>query len=107
MSRLYLPLGKSNPYQNPKDERESLLSRLWESRYIIPNPQSIELSYLQDIVQYAERRFIDDELKNKLAAEAKIVKMGNKQIKGALSEFMKWRRKKEVSQGLRSKEELL
>lgn len=107
MSRLYLPLGKANPYPNPTNERESLLSRLWEAKYIIPNPNTIEIQYLRDIVDYAEHRAREDDLANEIAATAKMSKMKDEQIKQALSEFMKWRRNKEISKGLRPKEEVL
>ena len=98
MSRLYLPTGsKPFPFATD-DERELLINRLWELRYAVPTARQMDISQLRDYVAYAEERVIEDaeaDKKEEAAARKKMKGMSQKQVVGAMKEFLNWKYKKE------------
>jgi len=91
-ARLWLPAGLP-PRPFPRDERDILLNRLWTARYLVPRAETLELSHLRDIVNYAEER-----TRQELERQRRIVtppqKMSREQVKGALKEYLDWRKRK-------------
>ena len=95
-AKIWLPLGRA-PTRTPKTEREQLMQRLYEVRYLVPGAEDLELSYLRDIVQACEekKRKQDAEDKVKAAAAGKLLDdMDPAQRQGALKEFLKWRKRR-------------
>ena len=73
------------------------MQRLYDARYLVPGAEDLELPYLRDIVQAAEekKRKQDEIDKIKAAAAEKILnEMSPEQRKGAISEFMRWRKRR-------------
>ena len=96
--RLWLPMG-SKPCPFPNGERDELMNRLWDAKYLVPGAKMLELSQLRDLVQYAEER--NQERLNaeeaKIRAGAEIVsRMPREQVVGALKEYAAWRRKQKA-----------
>ena len=73
-ARIWLPLGHA-PKCAPKTEREQLMQRLYEARYLVPGAEDLELNYLRDLVQACEekKRKQDEVDKIKAAAAAKML----------------------------------
>lgn len=97
MPRLYLPIG-SKPHLVEDTERQRLKNRLWELRVLVPEADQLELSHLRDIVQSQEHKIAAQQ-----ARESALVNLGQQivnamspeQVKGALKEFLDWRRKRQ------------
>ena len=97
--KLFLPIGADRePYPNPLTERESLLNRLWETRTLLPGARDLDLSELKDMVEWqekkAEERARKEEEKPKPSPEQVA------QARGVITEFLRWRRKRMISQGI-------
>ena len=101
MSRRSLPTGKPYPYA--KDRREHLLNRLYETRTLMPEARTMELSALEDYVQTQEEKQRQGYY-NKVAPTKRTEPMSDKQYEqtvGALKEYISWKRRREKSWGLR------
>lgn len=100
MSKIYLPIGYKPA--EPKTKREEYMHRIWDSRYILPGAEKMELTELKDFVDFAEKRCREDLLKETmeiLKGKDIVDNMEKKQVKGALNEFLSWRRKRRVRDG--------
>lgn len=96
-NRLFLPLQR--PKLFPKDERDHLINRLFELRYLVPDAEKLDILHLRDIVQYAEEKAVEEKL-NRIKMGAEIAaKMPPEQVKAALTKFVRERNKKLREQG--------
>ena len=94
--KVWLPLGHA-PRRAPNTEREQLMQRLYEARYLVPGAEDLELNYLRDLVQACEeKKQKQDEVdKIKAVAAAKMLnEMSPEQRRGALREFLAWRKRR-------------
>ena len=99
MKKLWLPIGtQSNPYPNPKDRREELLSRLWATRTLLPGARTMELSELESYVDWQEKKM--EERARKEEEKPKPSPEEVAQARGYVSEYLRWRRNRMVAQGL-------
>ena len=95
MSKIYLPIGYKPTL--PDDKRGEYMNRIYDSNYLLPGAENMELALLKDFAEFAEKRYAEDlyteELK--VAKGSDIVdNMSKEQTKGALREFLNWRAKK-------------
>jgi hypothetical protein len=96
MSRIYLPIGaRSKPYPNPQTERENLLNRLWEARTVIPGAREMSVSQLKDYVQRQEFKLKEEMIVNAKKQQRIISAYEQEQARGALKEYLAWKRRKE------------
>ena len=73
------------------------MQRLYEARYLVPGAEDLELPYLRDLVQSCEAKKRKQDAIDAAKAEAgkKILDaMDPAQRKGALKEFLTWRRQR-------------
>ena len=95
MSKIYLPIGYKPTL--PEDRRGEYMNRIYDSNYILPGAEKMELAELADFADFAEERAAEDEAKEelKVAKGSDIVdNMSKEQTKGALREFLNWRAQK-------------
>ncbi|KKK46663.1 hypothetical protein LCGC14_3162990 [marine sediment metagenome] len=93
--RFWLPPGPINPA--PKDEKDYLLNEIKELGYFIPGARDLELQYLRDLRDSCKEKKAKQDEVDKKAAEAgrkAVEAMDQKQVQGALKEYLDWRRKK-------------
>ena len=101
MARLWLPTGR-DPFPTAKDEKETLIHRLWELKYAVPGAKGMDAQQLRDYVHFAEERVAEDELaakKEELDAKDKMADMNKDQVIGAMKEFLNWRAAKRGEKG--------
>ena len=94
-NRFWLPPGKINPL--PLTEKDHLINEIKELGYFIPGARDLELPYLRDLRDSCKEKKRDqDEADRKAEEMGKQVvdAMDPKQVRGALNEYLKWRRKK-------------
>jgi hypothetical protein len=96
-SRIYLPMQP--PVFFPQNERDQLINRLYELRYLVPDAKTLDIMHLRDIVQYAEEKAVAEKVARIKAGAEIAAKMPPEQVKAALSEFIKKRNKKLRSEG--------
>ena len=92
--RLYLPTGaRSGPYPYPQNEREELLQRLWKTNTLLPGSRTMEIQALRDYVVAQEEKIRQGHY-TKTNQTATATPEQIRQARGALSEYLTWRRKK-------------
>lgn len=105
MSRLYLPVGAHNsPYPSPRNEREELLQRLWETRTLVPGAKDMEIQQLRDYVAAQETKQASghyDRVAPATKTSEPLTPDRLRQVQGALREYINWRAKRERAAGLR------
>lgn len=108
--RLWLPLGQK-PKPVPLTERDYLINRLHEARTLVPDAATMDIRQLRDITIAQEERMRNWEReqteKQRIEALNPQPVVDVAQIKGALREYIRWRRRKRVEAGLIPKEWLL
>ena len=84
MPKLYLP----NPYPAPQTERQHLIGGLYKIGVIIPEAETMEISYLRDMFDWQMGR-----------VDSRPLRQGNvsPEARMAIKEYMDWRRKKGYS----------
>ena len=105
MSKIYLPIG-FKPTE-PKSKREEYMHRIWDARYVLPGAEKMDLTELKDFVDFAEERYQEDLLKETmeiLKGKEIVSKMEKEHVKGALNEFLDWRRRRRVRDGQEPKQ---
>lgn len=94
--RIYLPIGyQRNPYPSPQTEREDLLSRLWETRTLLPGARTMEVQALRDYVQAQEQKIRQGHYNSPIPKPVSAYE--REQAIGILKERLAWlrRRKKD------------
>lgn len=100
MTRVWLPTNDA-PVPFPRTEHDRLRNEIHELGYYLPGAEDMDIGHLRDLVQaYREKKKIQDEEDVK-AGEAAVALMSPEQIKGAVAEYIKWKRKREIAAGLR------
>ena len=100
-SKIWLPTGRK-PFPTAKDEKETLINRLWELKYAVPGAKGMEVQQLKDYVQFAEERVAEDEeaaKKEEAKARKKMDGMSQDQVIGAMKEYLNWRARKRGEKG--------
>jgi len=95
LSKIYLPIGYKP--RVPDDKRGEYMNRIYDSNYLLPGAENMELAELADFADFAEERAAEDVAKEelKVAKGSDIVdNMSREQTKGALKEFLNWRARK-------------
>lgn len=98
-NKIYLPIGRP-PVANPQTERDVLKNKLHELRYLVPDADSLDISQLRDIVQYVEQKVVKEKIARIKAGAAIAAKMSPEEVKKALNEYIKWRKRKRAAAGL-------
>ena len=97
--RLFLPMGaRSGPHPYPQNEREELLQRLWETNTLMPEARTMEIEALRDYVVAQEEKIRQGHY-TKLNQTATVTPEQVRQARGALKEYLDWRRKKQQAAG--------
>ncbi len=93
--RFWLPPGPLNPV--PLDEKDHLLNEIKELGYFIPGASDLEIPYLRDLRDSCKEKKIKQDEADEKAAEAgrkAVEDMDPAQVRGALKEYLDWKRKK-------------
>lgn len=99
MPRIFLPIGRP-PVINPQTEREVLKNKLYELQYLVPDADTLDISHLRDLVQYAEQKVVAEKLARIKAGAEIASKMSPKEIQKALKDYIQWRKRKRSAAGL-------
>ena len=98
MPQVWLPTGQVHrPHLNPQSEREVLMNKLWDMRYLVPHADKLEVQQLRDIVEACERKNKDRNaqvVRDQAAALERLSKVNYAEVAEGLKEFFAWKRRK-------------